>query len=66
MTHFFCLWNWIYMVDNKITEELSLRLKNLGYHLIRVKLIELNGKKHCRLWQRELKIGRWILMIVFI
>ena len=33
------------MVDDQVRELLSIRLKNLGYHLIRVKLIELHGKK---------------------
>ena len=43
------------MVDDKITEELSLRLKNLGYHLIRVKLIELNGKKTLQIMAERIK-----------
>ena len=53
------------MVEEQIRDLLSLRLKNLGYHLIRVKLIKLTQKKHCRLWQSELKIKKWILKIVF-
>jgi len=46
------------MVDDKITEELSLRLKNLGYHLIRVKLIELNGKKTLQIMAERIKDRR--------
>ncbi len=54
MTHFF-VFGIRYMVDNKITEKLSLRLKNLGYHLIRVKLIELNGKKTLQIMAERIK-----------
>ena len=53
------------MVEEQIKDLLLLRLKKLGYHLIRVKLISANSKKHCRLWQSELKIKKWILEIVF-
>ena len=34
------------MVEEQIKDLLSLRLKNLGYHLIRVKLININEKKN--------------------
>ena len=54
------------MVDDKIREELSKRLKNLGYHLIRVKLIELNGKKILQIMAERIKDRKWILMIVFL
>ena len=54
MTHFF-VFGIRNMVDDKITEELSLRLKNLGYHLIRVKLIELNGKKTLQIMAERIK-----------
>ena len=43
------------MVDDRIREALSLRLKNLGYHLIRVKLIELHGKKTLQIMAERIK-----------
>ena len=46
------------MLEEQIKDLLFLRLKKLGYHLIRVKLINLLKKKHCRLWQSELKIKK--------
>ena len=43
------------MVDNKIKELLLLRLKNLGYHLIRVKLIDVHGKKTLQVMAERIK-----------
>ena len=54
MTRFF-YWNLMYMVDDKIRELLSLRLKNLGYHLIRVKLINFHGKKTLQIMAERIK-----------
>ena len=34
------------MVEEQIRDSLLLRLKQLGYHLIRVKLININKKKN--------------------
>jgi ribosome maturation factor RimP len=36
--------NWA--IENNIRELLFMRLKSLGYHLIRVKMINVNGKKN--------------------
>ena len=43
------------MVANKIKESLLLRLKNLGYHLIRVKLIDVHGKKTLQVMAERMK-----------
>ncbi len=41
------------MLEEKIRDLLLLRLKNLGYHLIRVKLININAKKNIADYGRE-------------
>ena len=41
------------MVEEKIRDTLSLKLKKLGYHLIRVKLININTKKNIADYGRE-------------
>ena len=43
------------MVEEQIRDSLLLRLKILGYHLIRVKLIELNGKKTLQIMAERIK-----------
>ena len=43
------------MNDEKIRELLFLRLKNLGYHLIRVKLINVRGKKTLQIMAERIK-----------
>ena len=43
------------MVEEKIKEILSLRLKKLGYHLIRVKLINVNTKKTLQIMAERIK-----------
>ena len=53
LTRFFYLWNFLFMVEEKIRDTLSLRLKKLGYHLIRVKLININKKKNIADYGRE-------------
>ena len=54
MTRFFC-WNLMFMIDDKIKLSLSLRLKNLGYHLIRVKLIDFQEKKTLQIMAERIK-----------
>ena len=43
------------MIDEKIRELLFSRLKNLGYHLIRVKLINNRGKKTLQIMAERIK-----------
>ena len=43
------------MVEEQIKDLLSLRLKNLGYHLIRVKLININEKKTLQIMVERIK-----------
>ena len=43
------------MLEEKIRELLFLRLKNLGYHLIRVKIINFNGKKILQIMAERIK-----------
>ena len=43
------------MVDEQIHDLLFLRLKNLGYRLIRVKLILINGKKTLQIMAERIK-----------
>ena len=43
------------MLEEQITENLSLRLKNLGYHLIRVKVINNNTKKTLQIMAERIK-----------
>ncbi len=43
------------MLEEKIRKLLFLRLKNLGYHLIRVKIINFNGKKILQIMAERIK-----------
>ncbi|MDC0093560.1 hypothetical protein OAI86_04480 [Alphaproteobacteria bacterium] len=43
------------MVENNIRELLLMRLKNLGYHLIRVKMINASGKKTLQIMAERIK-----------
>ena len=43
------------MIEKQIRELLSLRCKNLGYHLIRVKLININTKKTLQIMAERIK-----------
>ena len=43
------------MVENKIRDLLFLRLKNLGYHLIRIKLINVTGRKTLQIMAERIK-----------
>ena len=43
------------MLEDKIRDILSPRLKKLGYHLIRVKLINVNGKKTLQIMAERIK-----------
>ena len=43
------------MLEEKIRELLLLRLKNLGYHLIRVKIINFSGKKTLQIMAERIK-----------
>ena len=43
------------MVEDQIRDLLFLRLKNLGYHLIRVKLINFNAKKTLQIMVERIK-----------
>ena len=43
------------MVEERIRDLLLLRLKNLGYHLIRVKLININAKKTLQIMVERIK-----------
>jgi ribosome maturation factor RimP len=43
------------MVENNIRELLFMRLKNLGYHLIRVKMINASGKKTLQIMAERIK-----------
>ena len=45
----------MFMIDDKIRVSLSLRLKNLGYHLIRVKLININQKRTLQIMAERIK-----------
>ncbi len=42
------------MIENNIRELLFMRLKNLGYHLIRVKIINTSGKKTLQIMAERL------------
>ena len=55
MTRFFYLWNFKRMVEEQIRDSLLLRLKKLGYHLIRVKLININQKKTLQVMAERIK-----------
>ena len=43
------------MVEDQIRELLLLRLKNLGYHLIRVKVVNINTKKTLQIMAERIK-----------
>ena len=45
----------LFMVEEQIRDTLSLRLKKLGYHLIRVKLININTKKTLQIMAERIK-----------
>ncbi len=55
LTRFFYLWNFKPMVEEQIRDSLLLRLKTLGYHLIRVKLINNNKKKTLQVMAERIK-----------
>ena len=55
MTRFFYLWNFLFMVEEQIRDTLSSRLKKLGYHLIRVKIININTKKTLQIMAERIK-----------
>ena len=55
MTRFFYLWNLQFMVEEQIKDFLYLRLKKLGYHIIRVKLISINQKKTLQIMAERIK-----------
>jgi len=55
MTRFFYLWILQYMVEEQIRDTLFLRLKKLGYHLIRVKLINIKEKKTLQIMAERIK-----------
>ena len=43
------------MIEHKIKELLLIRLKDLGYHLIRVKIISINAKKTLQIMAERIK-----------
>ena len=56
MAHFFCLNEFYgFMIENNIRELLFTRLKNLGYHLIRIKMINASGKKTLQIMAERIK-----------
>ena len=56
MTHFFYLKElYDFMIENNIRDLLFLRLKNLGYHLIRIKMINASGKKTLQIMAERIK-----------
>ena len=56
MTHFFYLNEFdCFMIENNIRDLLFMRLKNLGYHLIRVKMINASGKKTLQIMAERIK-----------
>ena len=44
-----------FMIENNIRELLFMRLKNLGYHLIRIKMINASGKKTLQVMAERIK-----------
>ena len=44
-----------FMIENNIRDLLFMRVKNLGYHLIRVKIINANGKKTLQIMAERIK-----------
>ena len=56
MAHFFYLNEFdSLMIENNIRELLFMRLKNLGYHLIRIKMINATGKKTLQIMAERIK-----------
>ena len=56
MAHFFYLNEFgSFMIENNIRELLFTRLKNLGYHLIRIKMINASGKKTLQIMAERIK-----------
>ena len=56
MAHFFYLNEFdSFMAENNIRELLFMRLKNLGYHLIRIKMINASGKKTLQIMAERIK-----------
>ncbi len=51
----FLFMDFLLMVEQQIKETLSPRLKKLGYHLIRVKLIDINTKKTLQIMAERIK-----------
>ena len=51
------LFEWVYgfMIESNIRELLFTRLKNLGYHLIRIKMINASGKKTLQIMAERIK-----------
>ena len=43
------------MIENNIKELLLMRLKDLGFHLIRVKIISVNGRKTLQIMAERIK-----------
>ena len=56
MAHFFYLNEFYgFMIEKNIRDLLFLRLKNLGYHLIRIKMINASGKKTLQIMAERIK-----------
>ena len=56
MAHFFYLNEFYgFMIENNIRDLLLPRLKNLGYHLIRIKMINVSGKKTLQIMAERIK-----------
>ena len=56
MAHFFYFNEFDgFMIENNIRELLFMRVKNLGYHLIRVKMINASGKKTLQIMAERIK-----------
>jgi ribosome maturation factor RimP len=56
LTHFFYFKEFDnFMIENNIRDLLFMRLKNLGYHLIRVKIINVVGKKTLQIMAERIK-----------
>ena len=56
LTHFFYFKdNNIFMIESNIKELLLMRLKDLGFHLIRVKIISVNGRKTLQIMAERIR-----------
>ena len=56
MAHFFYLNEFYgFMIENNVRDLLFPRLKNLGYHLIRIKMINASGKKTLQIMAERIK-----------